>query len=1379
MKRLWTVILCAGLFAPLHAATKGSCESEAVSIDMSSAGATRTVTLVAEYEKDEDGAAYNPNSGVYYFKTTLKRLNAYTIWTEGLTTNDEIQVWAYAKDPKSDDDDGSSADFDEIDEIGGNQRLIMYADNWYIDEEDKKDSDPKEWTYYITLTGEPGQTVTINFQKGVVIPIGREERPRSITPGTAVSKIESQLQLGGEYYFRARLTGGRLYWFGTSGGTTNNIMSINVQSADSDSEESAEADVTIYNDAAFDGDEGNCGVWVVPDETDTFTILVDGMGDSELAPFGLSYKLVPSRTVKDHPSTALTTENGFECEFQAGRQNALELGFYDLIIDESLFRFTVEKGSRYLVATEGASTNLLMRVYDAKGNVVAENTGDGEGFNVRCAFEATASGTYYAGVCQNLTDEFNEECAYTTARIRVSDASPVEGSPDAWEPRDSATAGATPLSPLPGKASDAPEAIDVKGNGPHAFDATDWTDVFMIAGRKGITYALRAAFVAPTFTSNTLRAEVFTLSSSKEKAVAFSGDVNPESDAPLSFTATANTTYYIRLTVAQGHGLEYPPYRLHALAYSSAGAALGILTVNTWGATAGAFSLGSETVKYPGGNSVLVSGTQQVKFAAVKGFTTPAAQTVTVAPGTEPTVVEAYYRDTFDPKDDTPKGATGWALKNVETTFARTLWGEDPEDSFSFTTKDGQYYDFALRDIAGDAVFTITNATADADHPDGVFADRVTSVSHLVLPATKTKYYLTVSHGTAERTGGAYTLAGFLANVGTIAFAKAAVSAKETAASVAVQVKRTAKDGRVRVKYGTVAGTARPGVDYIAQNGILEWAANDNKPKTITVKLIPDLLPVYEGDKTFAVELRPMDDEELEDDEYPATLAGDTCTVTLKEASKVGTTAEMAYAKKAPKLAKVKTEQVGLGTGMFFGVLAEDGCALTNGFPKYASITFTASAANPAKLSAKVSLAGKTYTFTAKGWDVADEFGCEKEFALAQKVNGVTYTNTLRIAIASGATGNAGEWLRAGGEVELEMNVPDANGKGVQDGIRYLGNLYRQNAKIQDYFAAVTNFTGYYTVALAPDAWIGSGVPAGNGYLTLTIDNKGTVKAAGVLADGSTKVALSVPAAAIRPDAASANGYSLHVPLFFAKKPCCFGGELRLFAREDGTVVVDSASLLGWYNDNAALTYDNADGFVIELTPVGGWYDQVINLQAHYLNYALEIGTADSAEFPSEAVPDGYVLSEDALLNGLPVDVLGDKISTAKKVQVKNGKLIDLATSVNPCNVQVKFARATGLVTGSFSVWTVSDDGLRQKEVKGLKHAGVLLLARDDAAPIADEIVSAGYFTQQVTVTDENPDTGKVTKRKWTFSAPFNVLGIDQGDPDWWADDWGEEPLEL
>ena len=95
-------------------------------------------------------------------------------------------------------------------------------------------------------------------------------------------------------------------------------------------------------------------------------------------------------------------------------------------------------------------------------------------------------------------------------------------------------------------------------------------------------------------------------------------------------------------------------------------------------------------------------------------------------------------------------------------------------------------------------------------------------------------------------------------------------------------------------------------------------------------------------------------------------------------------------------------------------------------------------------------------------------------------------------------------------------------------------------------------------------------------------------------------------------------------------------------------------------------------------------------------------------------------------------------------------------------------------MTGSFSLWSENGDGSAQQQIKGMKANGVALLARDEYAPFADDVVTAGFFTQQVTVVDEDPNTGKKTNRKWIFSAPFNIIGFDLGDVDWWHDDWGE-----
>ena len=1376
---------CHGVFG----ATAGSCEAEATALS-----GAKTVKLTAEY--DPDDKTYNSDSGVYYFKATLQRSNGYTVWTTGLSSDTDVTLDCYQAEA-SDSYDGNypSADFMEVSEAGGNQRYVMYASDWYIDDEDASMSDPKSWVYYFKLEGTVGESVTINFSKGTIVPQGRSDNPRVISPTTSAATVGANLEVEGEYYFSARLTAGRLYAFGTGGGTAANPLSVSVLGAEGDE------GVVVYADPSYDTAPYDSGIFVTVDTNATYYIVVDTTGEDNGAAFRLVNRIFPSRAAASHNATALSVDNGYTATFEAGYKCDISTGYYDEIIDESLFSVTAASGARYVAQTIGAQTNLLMRVYKSNGDIISENTAESDGsLNVRCAFQAPTAGTYYIGVCQNLYDEFAQKPAYLPVTLKVTDASAVEGSPDEWDPADDSPDTATGLAAVPGTAADDPSKVDVEGHGWHALGMTDWADTFVIAARKDITYCLSATVEDEDAVHNRLSAEVFTLSGKTERAFsAVSGDINPGAAVPLTFTAAANAAYYIRISVEGGSGLDYPNYKVHSMAYMTSGAQLGILTVNTPGAPSATWSLGSESVKYPSGSSVLVSGTQTVKLSTVRGYKAAVSSTtVKVDPGAKPTVVEVKYSDTFDPRDDAPAGRTGrvshsataLSFKNVETEYAkRTLWDDDPEDNFAITGADGYYYDISLKNVEGDDVtFSITNAE------NGVVAENVKAVSQLTMPKTKSKYFLAVKNGDKATAYGGYSLFGKFANVGAIKFARTAVSARENAASVVITVNRTARDGVVRVKYGTVAGTAKPGEDYIAQNGVLEWANGDNKAKTITVKLIPDLVPVYEGNKTFTVQLKAFEDDEREASEYPASIVGgDTCTVTLTETSRATDTVESAYAKVAPRLATVRTETVPLETGTFYGVLSEDGSALTNGLPQLASVTLTASvptSTRPSRLSAKVALAGKTYTFTAEGWDDGETEGTlEREFSLVQRLNrldeesgrtvSVTVTNTLVVTAASGETATDGDWLKSGGTATLVMNVPDANNKGYQEEIRYTGAIYRQNAKIQDYLTAVTNFTGYYTVALAATGVDALEAPAGNGYITLTIDNKGMVRAAGMLADGTTRPSLSVAACAIKEDESSANGYSMYVPLFFAKSPAVFGGELRLYAGESGEIVVDSSRPLVWNNDNARLTYYGEEGYRLSLDPAGGWYDKVVNLQAYYLTRAFEVSAPDASEFFTEALTANSATKDyhfvDAVQpDGTAVDLAGDAFSTARKTLVRSGTLYDLAASSNPCNVQVKLARATGLVTGTFSLWSENEDGSKQKEITGLKHFGVLVMNRDEAAPLDGEIVCAGFCTQAIKVSDYNETTGRTTSRSITASMPFNLLGVDQGEPDWWADDWGE-----
>lgn len=1338
--------------AAVAAAAAGNCESKAVAIKGS-----QTVTLVNEW--DSDNHEFN-DSGTYYYKVTLSRGTAYTIWIEGGDVED-MDMFVYTDWDK---------DYYTSFELGETE-TVEYA---RLAPGDWDEDDPSRLTFYIQISGEIGMSTTLNASEGYrsFVPVGSDDNPRALTFGTKPASFTDAF-VDDSYYMSARLSANRMYRITTSGGTVDSPVTLSVDTGNDD-------DFETYEDVAA---PGNMSLVLAPTVSGNYEIVAEGTN----ATFSVTYQMLTARLPANHDLIPLTAANGYEATFVPGRQIA-NWNYGDNVIDEALCSITLAKGERRAFETSGATNRILMVVYDAKGNVLAKNeTIDGYSFDARTVLEAPAAGTYYVGVCNYFLLP-NEPVTGGEITLKAMLADKVDGSPDAWDSSDDVIAGATGLMALPGTASSIPDE-DGSVNGPHALSATDWYDTFVIAARKDITYRVGFEFANPEETSAyRLDVTVFTVSGTAEKVVV-SDKIDPESGNFFEFTATANQAYYIRVRTATTLGLDYPAYNVRTVAYSSdASAQLGILQVNTPGAPSATWSIGSETVKYPSGSSVLIGGRPTIKLSAVNGYKAEATTwTGDVKPGSEPTVVEIKYNDTFDPKDDVAAGATALTLKNIDTPYAtRTLWKGDV-DNFAIAGADGYFYDLAIRGAEGDGVvFSITNDEL------GTIVEDVSSMSQVTLPKTKAKYIVTVRNSDEATTFGGYTLSGKFANVGAIKFAKNTLSVKENAASVVLTVNRTAKDGYVRVKYGTVAGTAQPGVDYVAQSGVLEWADGDNKAKTITVPLIPDLVAVYEGNKTFAVQLKAFDEDERSAGEYTATfpIGLDECVVTLTETAKVTDTVESAYAKKAPKVATVKTEQVGLESGTFFGLLSEDGSVLTNGLPSLASVTLTASAANPAKLSAKVALAGKNYTFAATGWDEGEEDGTvSKEFLLAQKVNkideetgrsvSVMVTNTLTITVASGATGTPDDWMRAGGTATLVMNVPDANNKGYQEEVVYRGSIYRNNAKIQDYLTAVTNFTGYYTVALAPEAVSAfDGIPAGNGYVTLTIDNKGTVKAAGMLADGATKPSLSVAACALVPDEASANGYSMRVPLYFAKSPVVFGGEMRLYADDSGTVVVDSCETLVWKNDNAALTYSGEEGYSIDLDPVGGFYDTIINLQTHYLNCAFQVETSGIDEFPEENLAAGYVFSTDVEPNGTPVALAGDVFSTAKKVLVKDGKLNDLAASVNPLNVQVKVARATGLVSGTFSLWSENEAGTAQKEITGFKHNGVLVLSRDALAPLSEEVAAAGFCYKAVKVTEKNETTGRTTSRNWTFSLPFNLLAVDQGEPDWWADDWGEQPTE-
>lgn len=1390
MKRTLVLVTAMAVGAAVSAATKGSSEATAISLTVGSKEKTTTVQLVQD-------ATTNVEHFVCYYKMTLKKGTAYTIWLDNAAVNGQksrqatISILPFSIYPQF--SFVSPIAMFEAVEVGDSERWVMSGKEWSstVADDDWGDSSlgssssefdfdwdwktPNTWTYYIVVQGQKGETATLHYSTGKKIPPGILQNPLVVTPPVLPKTLTTGALkfCSSNYFAQVKFRKGAQYHFSSTGGTAANRLHISYLEADGH----AILPGTVRSAAAG----YNFNETFVPDKAGTFLLRISSSAENyENATAHLVCGVEPEKAIAKHAVRGLGAGAPVTC--RPGNVNAKGSTYFDAIIDEELFSFTAAKGQNYVVETTGATTNLLMRVYDTKGNVLAENTGNGSGLDVRCAIAAQSKATkYYVGVAQNLG--YDDDILTATRQPVTLTLRAVGKVVD--------TTGLQAL-PKPSDYNANPAVIDVDGVPAPLLGAGNWSDVYAFPARKGLVYALGARWEgSPQTNGYTLVADVYYLKSGKKKAVLSAANVTPTIETEVfnaaAFTAPVSDVFYARFRVKEGLSIDYPAFTVHAVGYrdDSSGAQPGALRVVPKGAPTAKWTLNKETAKYAAGDIlVLPAGTAcTVKFASVKGFkAVPTSVTTTPVAGTITDVV-TYYSDTSDPADNSRKGATTWKVKhNKLSGYKRTLWKNDPADYYLVTSQKGYFYNFSFVTNGCHAAFDIVRS-------DGVkICENVTSVSKLSLP--KAKYYLVVHRDAgvaADAEGdGAYQIQGEYATVGAIGFSKKALSVKDTATSVKLTVKRSAKEGAVSVKYRTQDGTARAGEHYVAQEGVLTWPAGNKSDKSLTIKLVPKAGAWYDGGKkSFSVVLEtiPLTGEHAE--EYMAQIDPGTCTITRTETSKASVTQTSVYAKAAAKTAKVKKSEVApLETGVFYGVGCEqEPLRLTNGLPQFASVTLTStSSKGKTNLTAKVVVAGKTYSFKASGWDAyASE--AKRRLLLVSTVNKVLSTNTLDVALSTGSTATDFAWRGAAGDFKLTLNVPDASGKGVQPNIVYAGSIYRRNAGVQAYLNAVKDFAGYYTVALVSREWertdgttlndsavAASGLPEGRGYLTLTVDNKGTTKVAGLLPDG-TKISTSVTAAPLVADA-SKLGLKLCVPFCCAKSPWTFGGQLEIVAaplasgeaRPDGRAyslqVTSDAGRLIWNNDNAGATYDAKQGWRCALEPIGGWYDKIVNLQNYYRDYAYEVGTAAISEFPKELLPSGYSYVTAVEMDGLDVTLSGNSLAAPTRKLVKKGKIYDFAddATVNPQNVKVKIARATGLVSGDFSLWTATANGAKQKELKGFKHYGVLTFGRMNGNAIDDlyadaEVLTTGFLLKPVKI----PVTKKTT-RTWNFSKPFDIV---------------------
>lgn len=1001
MKKLGTTIFAFAfsVLGALQAATTGSYLGAAKTLEPSGSEQTLQVTLTKTY--DPDDKTYDPEWGVFYVKVKVSRGKTCSIWCDG-KSNESMSLTADS-DPE---DENLMASFESY-YRDGEELFVLTSDCWDMEE------DPSAGWFYFYVDGDVGDTCTIHYTttaidgeawEGTEPPpaLGTEENPEKITlDESPKTKTFSGTFIGGDYYYYFSAQAGRAYRFVIQNSTEANPIDVSCEDATCEYTE-----LTGYSSSAS-SEELQPSLEIRTTTAGTVYLRVSG----DTGSFKMTGVMLKNRSIGDHDVTELNEGNGYAANFVPGHLST-EPDVWDPIVDEKLFKADLAQGERAIFEVSNAATNLTMYLYDKNGTVLDINQGRG-GLDPYIAFVVAASGTYYVGVCQ--TDlEADMEAFGGEVTLQMKKPGPaVDGDPDEWDAADDTIAGATTIS-----ATVDNDNIDINldaGHGTHRLSFTDWEDTYKIDCQNGVSYKIGTT--TEESTDYSIYGEIFTVKDSKEKSVT----KGVMSEGGIVFTASASQTYYVRVYVYEGKGREYPTYMLRSIAYVP-GQKLGYMTVNIKGPASAywtyANSKGTDKTQRKGGTRVLTWGNNTVTFATVKGFSCPEKVTHVMTGDEAEDTLLGIYNDTSDPLDNYPSGTYSGSKKYAPAKFTpsakgvsveRTLYVEDNADWYSFTGAAGNYYKFKLQDVVGTPrvrVFGPDSTNAPCERvlcPD-------TNTVYQILVATKGTYYVVVDHeeeNEGDWQDSSYTLVATSVNVGSVKFAKAAVSFKKNTAYATLAVKRTAKDGLVRVKYATADGSAVAGTRYEHAEGELVWENGDNKDKTIAVKLIPQLYDTYYGNVDFSVALSTYGEDEIAEDEYiPALVSPSNCTVTVTETTKAapGTVAVFHDGEQLP--AKNAAVYVKAGESVTLDlrrILADDGAigvkAETAAGTAKAGVDFEAVTASFEWASGEAGSAASPLVINTKA--VETDYTAEKKFTV--KLTKLSGTNSAGDKYASPA----------------------------------------------------------------------------------------------------------------------------------------------------------------------------------------------------------------------------------------------------------------------------------------------------------------------------------------------------------------------------------------
>ena len=741
---------------------------------------------------------------------------------------------------------------------------------------------------YLYVSGEPGAKVTISCMSGIVnetVPSGSIDKPAAfgdIKEGKPVTKTGTFCD-DDDYWFSLDLTAGKRYSFKVTGGSINGTATmfyLNQWDAADDFDfpqvemiytTNNVGEVTVtYESITYPG---------VPRYSGRHYLQIDGEYGTKFTVVG---SVLPSRAIDKHPLAGKLVD-GEVREAVAGARNDSDGAFYDEVIDTSLYSVDLTAGRIALFETDFGANDLseyscVMELYDEKGTCLTRNYFRNSTDNAqRFSYLPEKTGTYYVGVCQDGL-EASTNAVDLTGTILYTDLGVVDAEAD-----DKPTTGNT-LSIVLGN-SDTEGAQQFKADGSALeLNATNRVDWFILGARRGVTYN----FIARTdeehyVAKRPLKLGVYTLNAKgAEQLVEDLGDAQEG----VAFGAENNATYYIKASLENGEGCECP-YELYAWVN---GDDYGFLKVEVKGATTALWNIKGETAKYGSGSEVLLApGTYTIQCANATGWTKPADQTATVVAGNDNrATVTLKYSDTSDPKDDTMSGAVNIApKKDKPVELSRSLWTNDPADFFKLSVAAGTQYGLKLDATEGSPVVTVYR---DGKVSNGTFTGEVMAQGDDIsfMAQEKGTYYAVVTRSEdAADEDAAYTLTATACNVGYVKTDKKEYKVGEKAGYLTVKFSRTTKEGRVRVRYTTVEGTAKANEHYEAQTGELEWADGDNKAQEVKIKIFPDLIDAWAEDREFTIKIDAVDDADFDEtEEYRPLLTYAEVPVTINDSSK-------------------------------------------------------------------------------------------------------------------------------------------------------------------------------------------------------------------------------------------------------------------------------------------------------------------------------------------------------------------------------------------------------------------------------------------------------------------------------------------------------------